>query len=76
MIPREKAAQLIVDYQLNVKSLDYKEAIQCSLRTVDELLKELENIDDGQTVIPYDYWQQVKQEIEKYDTTGSNTSIY
>ena len=38
-------------------------ARQCALLAADEILQELENIDDGQTVIPYDYWQQVKTEI-------------
>ena len=64
MKPIEKAAQLIADYQLTVRSLDYDEAVQCSIRTVDEILKELEDIDDGQTVIPYIYWEEVKKCIQ------------
>jgi hypothetical protein len=38
-------------------------AKQCALIAADEILKELESIDDGQTVIPYNYWQEVKNEI-------------
>ena len=64
MKPMEKAAQLIVDYQLTIRSLDYDEACKCSIRTVDEILKELEDIDDGQTAIPYVYWEEVKKCIQ------------
>ena len=79
MIPREKAAQLIVDYQLKVKSLDYNEAKQCSLVLVDEIIKSrsedkgfndtlLSKTSEYWTAHPMylTYWEQVKQEIEKY----------
>lgn len=66
MIPREKAAQLVVDYQLKVKSLDYNEAVQCALVTVDEMIIEKQDCSryecHGNDM---EYWQQVKQEIEK-----------
>ena len=39
MIPREKAAQLVVDNQLKVRSLGYKEAVQCALVIVDEIIE-------------------------------------
>jgi len=59
MTAREKAAQLIVDYQMKCKSLNYDEAKQCALIAVDELL----------LLITYqptiDYWNEVKQEINK-----------
>jgi hypothetical protein len=42
-------------------------AKQCALICVDEILQELENGDDGQTSIPYVYWQEVKQELNKQD---------
>lgn len=62
MTPIEKASQLIVDYQLSVTSLDYDESVQCSIRTVDEIIEELNTLgnyaSDG-------YWQEVKHWLEK-----------
>ena len=60
--PREKASELIVDYQIKVKSLDYNEAKQCALVMVDEIKKILY---DQDLMIRYDYWFEVKKEIEK-----------
>lgn len=60
--PREKASELIVDYQTAVKSLDYNEAKQCALVTVDEIKRILY---DQDLMIRYDYWFEVKHEIEK-----------
>jgi len=39
--PREKASELIVDYQIKVKSLDYNEAKQCVLVMVDQIKKNI-----------------------------------
>ena len=60
--PREKASELIVDYQTAVKSLDYNEAKQCALVMVDEIKRILY---DQDLMIRYDYWFEVKHEIEK-----------
>lgn len=62
MIPREKAAELIVNYQLKCKSLNYDEAKQCALIAVDEIITF-----GNQAGIrePMMYWNKVKQEIEK-----------
>jgi hypothetical protein len=57
MTPREKASQLIVDYQIKCKSLNYDEAKQCALIAVDEIISLVGRYSD--------YWQEVKQEIEK-----------
>jgi hypothetical protein len=43
MISKEKAAELIVNYQLKCKSLNYDEAKQCAIIAVDEIIKVLEN---------------------------------
>lgn len=61
-LPRERASELIVDYQIKVKSLDYNEAKQCVLVMVDEIKKILYSQD---LMIRYDYWTEVKKEIEK-----------
>lgn len=61
-LPKEKAAGLIVDYQIKVKSLDYNEAKQCALVMVNEIKKILY---DHDLMIRYDYWTKVKKEIEK-----------
>ena len=62
ILPREKASELIVSYQTIVTSLDYNEAKQCSLVMVDEIKRILYN---QNSMIRYDYWFEVKQEIEK-----------
>ena len=71
MTPKEKAAELIVNYQLKCKSLNYDEAKQCALIAVDEIIFYLPSVD----IYPYfaqklsprvkEYWQEVKQEINK-----------
>ena len=57
MTPREKASQLIVDFQLKCKSLEYEEAIQCALIAVDEMIELCDSY-----VAPYYY--EVKKELE------------
>ena len=72
MTPKEKAAELIVNYQLKCKSLNYDEAKQCALIAVDEIIYSLEDskehIDDNYLFIfnnkTIKFWQEVKQEIE------------
>jgi len=76
MTPKEKAKQLIDIFKPNAyrgaceendELMELYHAKQCAFIAVDEILQELENIDDGQTVIPYDYWQEVKNELNKQD---------
>ena len=62
MTALEKASQLIVDYQLSVRSLDYDEAVQCSIRTVDAIIEEL---NDNGVSFRDKYWQEVRQWLEK-----------
>ena len=38
MNAREKASELIVNYQLQCKSLDYQQAKQCALIAVEEMI--------------------------------------
>jgi hypothetical protein len=73
MIAKEKAAELIVNYQLKCKSLNYDEAKQCAIIAVDEIIKALENelldLYDTARDCPINkkhnqYWEQVKTEIE------------
>ena len=63
---------LTINYQLKCKSLDYNEAKQCALITVDEIYSGglhlrygayLDEFEDKQNY--YSYWEEVKQEIEK-----------
>jgi len=60
MIAREKASQLIVNYQLRCTSLGYQQAKQCALIAVDEILTALP--EDYQNDI-WSYWEQVKSEL-------------
>lgn len=70
MAPQEKAMQLVDQYmdlsdeqEYNTPRYMTKEmAIQCALRTVDEIKTLLYNAD---RMYQYDYWREVKQEIEK-----------
>ena len=62
MTALEKASQLIVDYQLTIKSLDYDEAVQCSIRTVDAIIEEL---NDNGVSFRDKYWQEVRHWLEK-----------
>jgi hypothetical protein len=65
MTPKEKAEELFNKYYSYLKSnlMDDKEAIddakQCALIAVDELITYAHNNYDA------NYWQEVKQEIEK-----------
>ena len=62
MTPKEKSAELIVNYQLQCKSLDYQQAKQCALIAVDEIMDYLNKV-----MIPnpfVQYWNEVKNEIE------------
>lgn len=69
MIPREKAAQLVVDNQIKVRSLDYKEAVQCAIVTVDEIILEQCKSSEFKDAKYQDerihYWIEVKEELKK-----------
>jgi hypothetical protein len=69
MTPKEKAEDLFDMFNskndILFHQLDKEGAKQCALIVVSEILDELSQIDDGQTYIPYIYWEQVKEEIEK-----------
>lgn len=62
MTPREKASELIVNYQTTVTSLDYNEAKQCALFVVDEIIDAL---DKSLIDADIEWWKEVKKEIEK-----------
>jgi hypothetical protein len=75
LTPREKAVKLVDTFRMFADGTDSeddrfspminaKNAIQCALITIEEIVKELTSIDDGQTTIPYDYWKEVKKETE------------
>ena len=65
MTPKEKAEELVDKYQYYVAEKDFfgnnvelKNAKQCALIAVDEILSLL-------PLVNRDYWQEIKQEIEK-----------
>ena len=80
MTPKEKAAELIVNYQIKCKSLNYDEAKQCALIAVDEIILSAPfepvdtDWDEAGASAQYWYpqkledsakwWGEVKQEIE------------
>ena len=68
MIAREKASQLIVNYQLGCTSLGYQQAKQCAIIAVHEILTALQS-DNIIYASEYRYeesnfWQQVKSELQ------------
>jgi hypothetical protein len=76
MTPEIKAAQLVNKYfNFIYLDLDYEQAKQCALIAVDELIESFNCIYDAsiRNIEKYsgakygmkDYWQEVKQEIEK-----------
>ena len=61
MNAREKASELIVNYQLQCKSLDYQQAKQCALIAVEEIL----TISRDNAEIGYlKHWSCVKSELQ------------
>ena len=63
MNAREKASELIVNYQLQCKSLDYQQAKQCALIAVEEIIECTGN-GLGTTKFSKEYWQDVKSELQ------------
>ena len=70
---KEKAKELVYKYfsgdDLLYEDLTWIQAKQCALIAIDEILIEIRKIYDIYTEINiiniYQYWQEVKQEIEK-----------
>jgi len=76
MTPQEKAEDLINSFYyslpnngsevgLNSTTERYKEAIQCALIAVDEIIKTIEYSSQADEMIKTSYWEQIKTEIEK-----------
>ena len=67
MTPKEKAAELIVNYQLKCKSLNYDEAKQCALIAVNEIINSNPYSNPFNTNVEstMSYWKEVKKEISK-----------
>ena len=64
MVPKQKAAYLIVKYMSKV--VDMKTAKECALVAVDEILNQDKGAFDlGEIHYHFEYWMEVKQEIEK-----------
>ena len=63
MTPLEKAAELIDKMTMEIGKFNSK---QCSLIAVDEIIYNLSGLEDSVWHMnTKDYWQEVKQEIEK-----------
>ena len=72
MTPKEKAIELVERFnvlQTFIEGFDYEHAIECALIAVDEILNyDLKAKTESQFVIERrieEYWQEVKQEVEK-----------
>jgi hypothetical protein len=71
MNAREKASELIVNYQLQCKSLDYQQAKQCALIAVDEILNnncgshtDEMNATNSEIYCDEYFWNDVKSELQ------------
>ena len=64
MTPKEKAIELANKFYINVM-LPQTIAKQCALIAVDEIIKEVDWHDFETPNKVLNYWQEVKQEIEK-----------
>ena len=71
MNAREKAAELIVNYQLQCKSLDYQQAKQCALIAVEEILNnncgshtDEMNATNSEIYCDEYFWNDVKSELQ------------
>ena len=77
MNAREKASELIVNYQLQCKSLDYQQAKQCALIAVDEILNSRPlapnyvDWDDCGSAHQYWYEAQIKEALEFWNNVKS-----
>ena len=76
MTPKEKAKELFNKYfdmkwqsynisKMSIKSMTKSAAKQCALIAVEEILKSHYVLLTGIKAITYNYWQEVKEEIEK-----------
>ena len=64
MTPKDKALELVQKYfKANHQPYGFKDAKQCALIAVDEILDMVKHTPIE--FIETDYWQEVKQEIEK-----------
>jgi hypothetical protein len=60
MTPKEKSIELVEEYQRNIEGIHKADAQICALIAVDEIFRVLSDIQEL-----WDYWEEVKQEIEK-----------
>ena len=68
MTPKEKALELVQKYfKANHQPYGFKDAKQCALIAVDEIIKTgpLKMIDWGEIISDKPFWIEVKQELEK-----------
>lgn len=64
MTPKLKAKTLINE-MYNIREMDWEMAVNCALIAVDEILKQCYDYRDIDLQASYDYWQEVKTEINK-----------
>jgi len=66
MNAKEKASELIVNYQLQCKSLDYQQAKQCALIAVEEILNarplDPNYVDWDDCGAAHQYWYEAQKE--------------
>ena len=72
MNPKEKAKQLVDEFEFKVRDLDGEcsltkvEAIQCALLSVSIVL-EARTVDNSKVILDKEYWEEVSLELQEMD---------
>ena len=64
--PKEKALELVTTFEVLINGLITENKMipkECARKVASEIIDELVDTDDGQTIMPYKYWQNVINEI-------------
>ena len=63
MTPKEKAIELVEQFaSVLMQDEVYEDSIKCALIAVDEIIYDMY---DRYEIVSYEYWNEVKEEIEK-----------
>ena len=65
MTPKEKAEELVRKFYFNTSLTEIEEVKECALILVDKIIFECEKYFEAISKDRAEYWQEVKQEIEK-----------
>jgi hypothetical protein len=71
LTPKEEAKELIYKFKSKIEDYEFENAIveakQCALLCVDKMQRLLINLDTNGTLIEFDFYKQVKEEIINFN---------